>query len=158
MTVISGDTAFSASYVCASRLDPQAGHPFDRVHKQWCGSAVDAVRSDELTNERLTVARWCCDCFGELRHVLVQSVPDRQEPATGGQEIVEVNGPVLVFCEFRYDDRQHRTADNAGLDEGARVQAHNRGAVKYRIEVVGTSVFIDRIAAPHDGVQLRKVD
>jgi hypothetical protein len=37
---------------------------------------------------------------------------------------------MLVLDKFRNDYRQHRTSDDAGLDEGARVQSNNGGAVE----------------------------
>src|SRR6185503_18366434 len=59
---------------------------------------------------------------------------------------------------FWNDNRQHRTSDDPGLDESAGVQSSDSRAVEDGIEVIGTRIFVNGIAAPHHRIKRRDVD
>ena len=116
------------------------------------------MRPHEFANERFALVNWRGNRVRELMKVLVEPLADCEQPATGAHQVIEVNGAVLVLNKFGDDNRQHGASDDACFDERAGVQPHYRGAVKDGVEVVGARVFVNRVAAPHDRVELGDID
>ena len=124
------------------------GHHVRRAHIE---TERPHERADELTGSRAHVRIIAMENRRELRRVFLERSRDRQQPAI--DQIVEMQGAFLVRPEFIWKNREHRTAGDARLDEGAGVQAGNRRAVVERVEVVRARFRVDRIVAPHRQVR-----
>ena len=62
-------------------------------------------------------------------------------------QMLEVQRAFLLPGELGRQHREHRTADDARLDQRAGVDADHRDAVEHRVVVVGARVGVDRVGA-----------
>src|SRR5262245_47849870 len=107
-------------------------------------------RSDELLLPAHYGRRWRLHHRRELRFVLVERSRNGQKSSFN--EVSEMERSFLTGAEFRRQNRQHRSLRDAGLDERARIQTDNRGAVIQRIEVIGPRRLVNRVATPEGDV------
>ena len=135
-----------------SERRPLAAPPqrLDGVGQLRRGRAVETVGPDERfdeTAETRGVLVGAIERLRQLRHVLVEGLRVVQETASERQQVLEMERAFLRAGMRGRSDREHRPADHAGFDLGARVDADRAGRVVQRIEVVVLALDVDRIGA-----------
>ena len=121
---------------------------FDGLDETVRGGHVEAVRPHKRLDERprLLIARGLPPHgVGQLRQVLRHRRRGREQPAVDVLEMLEVQRPFLLPGELVRQHGVHRPADDARLDQRARVHADDRDAVEHRVEVVGARLGVDRV-------------
>src|SRR5581483_3274872 len=73
----------------------------------------------------------------ELTEVLLEARRDAEQAAVLPAQVLEVQRPGLRSGELGVEHREHALPDDARLDQAARVDPDDAGAVRERVEVPG---------------------
>src|SRR5262245_24029599 len=101
------------------------------------------MRPDERTHESASILACVRRARQErlqLRNVLIEGTGASHGSAFVDQ-VLEGQPALLGGAELSGSNSEHRPADDAGFELGAGVDAHDRGAVVERVEVVATEVW-----------------
>src|SRR5581483_2424994 len=147
-----------------ARRRPEAAELLDSLRDQGRRRPVEPVRTREASDELAHLTRVLLALLErprELLQVLLEVSRDVQESAVLPAEIVEVERALLRPREGGIGDGEDGLADDPGLDQAARVDPDDAGAVGERVEVARPRLAGVRLLPfprPDDRVRVAEVD
>ncbi len=144
------------------RLGLDTADPFNRLHERVGRRHVEAPGSDECPQKPLLLRHPLPGPLqnrGQLREMFLEIPGHLQQAALHVQQVAKVEHALLMLRQLRSQERQHRTPDNGGLEEGTGHEAHDGAAVRKPGVVVALGVRRERrVSMNHDRVEPGQVD